>query len=100
MRRSRIIAVKTSEANLRPGDLYSEKGPEFWNRVMSGHVQGQISVVTNDFESHAADVFVFRLTIVTENEEGRVDRNQYLMAEGFDPHTPPGVQEWELGRVK
>lgn len=71
---------------------------------MSGHVQGTISVVTNDFTggdaTHAADVFVFRLTIVTENEEGRVDRNQYLMAEGFDPHTPPGVAEWELGRVK
>jgi hypothetical protein len=99
VQRARIIATKVSAVNLRPGDLYSDKNGEHWNRAMSG--AGMIPtawVVPNNHEFESNEI-VYRLTIVVS--EGQTEtRNAQQVPGGLDPHSPPGVEEWELGRIK
>ena len=87
--RARIVAVKTAECYLEPGDLYSTQGPEYWVRAMKGSVLAQAMIVPNDavFESNTS--FVFRLTIVKENGAA-TERNKHVVAPEFNPHLPPG----------
>jgi len=96
MRKVRVIATKTQECNLKPGDLYSTKGPEYWNRAMKGNVLAQALIVPNDVQFESNDE-IFRLTIVVSDADGKFERNQFLIAEAFDPFAPPGVSYGEYG---
>ncbi len=96
MIRARIVAVKTEEQNLKPGDLYSERGPEYWNKAMGkNYLPGvPLLVRTNDETQSDPHASVFRLTVVLEDtEKGTSDRDSHVIKPEFDPHKPPGAPD-------
>lgn len=92
MNRVRIIATKVADSALRPGDLFSEKGPEYWSNAMNKGMICDCSIVPNGAEFDSNDTFVYRLTIVQEGDT--TTRDAHKMREGFDPHSPPGESGW------
>lgn len=88
----RVVAVKTSVRDLKPGDLFSDKDGDYWNRAMAGHVQPQAMICTNeadDMDIVAGSEYVYRLSIVKESigKEARDVHRSVVV----DPHAPPGV---------
>ena len=88
--RARVIATQVEWHHLKPGDLFSEMGPAFWNRAMGGGLTGWCCIRSNDDEVESDSASVYRLTVVLESEEGTA-RNAHVMHHGLDPSAPPGM---------
>jgi hypothetical protein len=91
--RARVIATKIEERYLAPGDLFSDKGPEFWNRVMFGNVPAvTVTIRTNDMETESdPNAMVYRLTVALENDNVQ-ERDHHVMQPEFSPFSPPGIE--------
>jgi len=100
MTRARVIATKIEERYLKPGDLFSDKGPDFWNRTINGNMPAaQVFIRTNDDQTEADDnATVFRLTIALEDEGGRLDRDRHVIQPEFSPFAPPGEDYADYAR--
>lgn len=86
----RIVATLVEAEHLKPGDLFSDRGPDYWN--MSKLAFGQVFVKFNDDAD--ADVGfepVYRITIVREDISKVENRNAHLIEAEFSPFTPPGI---------
>lgn len=89
----RIVAEKTEIANLKPGDLYSDRGPEHWNRL--GMIPGAQAYVRTDGEVDDPSEMVYKLTIVRIGDNVE-DSNAHIRQPTVSPYVPPGMthDEW------
>lgn len=94
----RIIAVKVEPEHLKPGDLWSDRGPEYWGTVNNKLATDMIFVKLNiDFDEPETDEF-FRITIVViDNETKSESSNAHERHNEMSPYAPPGVSldEWK-----
>ncbi len=83
--RARIIAVRTEAQHLKPGDIYSPLGPEYWNKAMTRDIAAPVYMRSNVPLQDGLDETVFRLSIELINTDGSSQMYR------FEPHTPPGT---------
>jgi hypothetical protein len=75
----KIKAERTEGRYLKPGDFFSDKGPEFWSKVKT--VSAECYLCVNEPDETDKEL-VYKIIIERE-------RSGPLM----NPHLPPGVEE-------
>lgn len=60
---AKVVAVKTQAKLLNPGDLYSGRGPEFWDTVMDRALVGEPVYVKTNVPSDDPEEEVFKIII-------------------------------------
>ena len=68
----KVVAVKCRGRELKPGDLFSTAGPEYWGCVAERRSIGEkvyIRTETPSSNAQDADSFVYRITIEFEAEQ-------------------------------
>jgi hypothetical protein len=95
MSNARVRAEKIEFMYLQPGDLYSEHGPEYWNKAMNHTFLGLELTVRScmTLEDSNADEsvgeYVYKITIERLDEEGQLMPDEIPV---LDPSTPPGMR--------
>lgn len=94
----RVQATKIEASHLKPGDLFSDRGPEYWNTI-DKFPSTPLFVRTNNPDTDEMDELsgnasVFLLTIHILDNEARSDlANKHVKRDGFSPYMPPGMTE-------
>lgn len=97
---ARVIATKIEYEHLQPGDLWSDKGPEYWNGIMDkGFMSESVIMRTNaEYDVTSDDpATVYKLTIVITNSEiAAKQADVHTVSGDISPHSPPGMDydEW------
>lgn len=95
MTNARVKAEKIEFLYLQPGDLYSEQGPEYWNRAMNHTFLGvnlYVRTCMSLEESNAEEAvgeYVYKITIERLDAEGQLKPEEIPV---LDPSTPPGMR--------
>lgn len=98
----RIVATQVEEHHLKPGDLFSDMGPDYWSVTQTKCGYANVFVKLNneaDFDIGMSPVY--RLTIVKMEPDKVEDRNPHVNEAEFSPFTPPGIDYagW-IGKIK
>lgn len=89
----RIVAEKTEIANLKPGDLFSDRGPEFWNLMDKMPIAP--ALIRTHGEVDDPSELIYKLTIVRVGDNVE-DSNTHIRQPAVSPYVPPGMthDEW------
>lgn len=97
----RVVAVKTESEHLKPGDLFSDRGPDYWVSVVNKLPCDQLYFRTNNMDEmdFAEDGdSLYKITIVViDNETKAESSNAHERHSEMSPYAPPGVSvdEWK-----
>ncbi len=83
---AKVLAIKTQAKHLRPGDLYSPLGPNYWRTMMNERdIAATVYIRTNVPLQDGLDDEVFKLVV----EIGGSEKGPRTV---LDPHMPPGAK--------
>lgn len=93
----RVVAEKTEFKNLKPGELFSNLGPDYWTATAHKLPASALSMRTNDPDGLDDDSIVYRLTVVVSDAEQSIERfDIHKRNAELSPHAPPGAtyEDW------
>lgn len=97
---ARVVATKIDPEHLQPGDLWSDRGPEYWSSaVIMDHdpFPASIAIRSNTAYDEGFPDPVYKLTIVITNSEiAAKQADVHTVSGDISPHSPPGMDydEW------